>query len=172
MTSTLTNVNDMVDNKYLITRTMANQAEAGNIVHIMSAKNGADGFSLEYRVTATGQNFNIQFKRMEDFIRWARPDPFITRNYDAFTKDEIVHYIKVTNKSFASFGLPILIVLMAIVWAASLIFLQGTTAIIAGAAGSIVSLLLVLFIYKKRKSSIKMKMYYKVGTSKWGVKFK
>ena len=42
----------------------------------------------------------------------------------------------------------------------------------AGFAGSVVASLLILIIYKRQKSSVKMKMYYKLGTSKWGVKFK
>lgn len=170
MTNTL--VNEMVDNKYLVTRTLSNQAEAGNVVHIMSAKQDGEAISLDYRVTSTGQNFNIQFKKIDDFLRWARPDSFIARNYDAFSKDEIVHYIKVTERTFLSFGLPILLVLLAIVWTVSLVFIQGNLTYIAGTVGSVISSLLVFFIYKKQKSSVRMKMYYKVGTSKWGVKFK
>lgn len=172
MANMLNNINELVDAKYLVTRTISNQAEAGTIVHIMAARKASDGFALDYRVTATGQNYKIQFKNMNDFVKWARSDLFITRNYDAFTKDEIMHYIKVTGRTFASFCCPLMIVALIIVWVAALVFLKGTASVITGIVGSVVASLLILIIYKRQKSRVKMKMYYKLGTSKWGVKFK
>ncbi|MGN1105573.1 MAG: hypothetical protein ACI4RH_02905 [Huintestinicola sp.] len=172
MANMLNNINELVDTKYLITRSISNQAEAGTLVHIMAARKAADGFSLDYRVTQTGQNYKIEFRSMNDFVKWARSDQFISRNYDAFTKDEIMHYIKVTGRTFASFCCPLIIAALIIVWVAALVFLKGTASVIAGIIGSVVASLLILIIYKRQKSSVKMKMYYKLGTSKWGVKFK
>lgn len=172
MANMLNNIRDLVDSKFIITRSIGNQAEAGTLVHIMNAKTGSDGFSIDYRVTSTGQNYNIHFKNLNDFYKWARPDSFIARNYDAFTKDEIIHYLKVTGRTFGSFCCPLIIVALIVVWAAALIFLKGTSSLIVGIAGSLVSIALILLIFKKQKSGVKMKLYYKLGSSKWGVKFK
>lgn len=173
MANMLNNINDAVDGKFLVTRTISNQAEAGTMVHIMAARKAADGsFALDYRVTSTGQNYKISFKDMKDFLKWARPDLFIARNYDAFTKEEIMRYVKITSRTFASFCCPLIIVALIVVWVLALVLLKGAASIIAGISASVVASLLILIIYKRQKSNVKMKMYYKLGSSKWGVRFK
>lgn len=166
------NIRDLVDTKFVITRTIGNQAEAGTVVHIMNANGGANGCSIDYRVTATGQNYNIQFKSLGDFYKWARSDSFITRNHDSFTKDEIMQYLKVTGRTFASFCVPLIILALAVIWTIALLLLKGVATWIVGIAGSVVSAAVIIILFKRQKSDIKMKMYYKLGSSKWGVKFK
>lgn len=172
MAYSLTNVNDMVDGKFLVVKSVSNQAEQGTMVHIMAARNNRDGsFSLDYRVTSTGQNYKIAFKKLKDFFHWARPDTFIARNYDSFTKDEIQKYVKINNRTFSSYCIPLILVALIIVWGLSLTLIPTLTAqIITGASVSVFLAVVIFIIYKKSKYNIKMKMYYKLS-GKWGVKF-
>lgn len=173
MAYAITNIKDTVDGKFLVIRNISNQAESGTMVHIMGAKSNKDGsFLLDYRVTSTGQNYKIAFKKMKDFFHWARPDTFIARNYDSFTKDEIKKYVKINNRTFSSYCVPLILVLLIIVWGLSLTLIPTLTAqIITGASVSVVVAIVIFILYKKSKSNIKMKMYYKLS-DKWGVKFK
>lgn len=173
MAYSLTNVNDMVDGKFLVIRNVSNQAESGTMVHIMAARNNRDGsFSLDYRVTSTGQNYKIAFKKLKDFFNWARPDTFIARNYDSFTKAEIQKYVKINNRTFSSYCVPLILVVLIIVWGLCLTLIPATTTqIIVGSSASVVLAVIIFILYRKSKSNIKMKMYYKLS-SKWGVKFK
>ena len=169
----LKNINDAVDGKFLVTKTFPKQAEAGTIVHIMDArklKNG--GYQLDYRVTSTGQNYLIEFKQLTDFYAWARPDTFIARNYNSFSKKDILHYVKVTSRTFQSFCLPLIVAADVVVWVLAFVLMgTATSKILFGFLMSIVAAGVVIFIYVKQKSSVKMKMYQMIQ-SKLGIKFK
>ena len=105
------------------------------------------------------------------FCKWAQPDNFIARNYESFSLKDIQHYIKVKNRTFASFCLPIIIVLAAIVWAVALFVLKGTIGInlYSGAALTVVVFLLCsVSFFKSQKKKEKMRMY-KDDVLRWGV---
>lgn len=167
----LNDINDAVDGKFLVTKNVKNQAEVGTLVHIMGATtNSAGNFVVDYRITSTGQDFQIEFHHIKDFSKWARPDQFIARNYEKFKKEEIVKYISAQNKTFATSTLPILIILIAAIWFCSLHFLDGILSYIIAAAATVVSIGLGIVFYKKQKSNIKMKMYKKLSSA-WGINF-
>lgn len=173
MAYALNKINDMVDGKFLVIKNISNQADSGTMIHIMAARGNRDGsFSLDYRVTSTGQNYKIAFKKMRDFFHWARPDVFIARNYESFTKDEIRKYVKINNRTFSSYCVPLILVVLIVVWGLSLTLIPTTIAqIITGASVSVVAAIIIIVLYKKSKDNIKMKMYYKLS-GKWGVRFK
>ncbi len=169
----LKDIRDAIDGKFLVTKTLPKQAETGTIVHIMDArklKNG--GFQLDYRVTSTGSNYLIEFKTMKDFYAWARPDTFIARNYNSFSKKDILHYIKVTSRTFQSFCVPLMAVAVVLIFALSIILVKSVALkIVVALVGSIAACALVMFIYKKQKNDVKMKMYHMLS-NKLGIKFK
>jgi hypothetical protein len=170
----LKNINDAVDGKFLVTKSFPKQAEAGTIVHIMDArklKNG--GYQLDYRVTSTGQNYLIEFKQLKDFYAWARPDTFIARNYNSFSKKDIMHYVKVTSRTFQSFCVPLIVVAVIIAWVLAIVLFKGNAGmmILFGMLFSVAASAIVIVIYRKQKSGVKMKMYGMIQ-SKLGVKFK
>ena len=169
----LKNINDAVDGKFLVTKTFPKQAEAGTIVHIMDARKlKSGGYQLDYRVTSTGQNYLIEFKQLKDFYAWARPDTFIARNYNSFSKKDIMHYVKVASRTFQSFCVPLIVAAVVVVWILAFILMKGVgMKILFGFLMSIVAAALVIFIYRKQKSGVKMKMYQMIQ-SKLGIKFK
>lgn len=168
----LNSFDDAVDGKFLIVKSMTNQADVGTMVHIMGTNKGSGGSAVvNYRVTTTGQDYEVTFSSIKDFMAWARPDSFIARNYESFTKDEIRNYIKINNRTFASYCMPIIIALLVVVWIISILVIPGTALkIILGAVLSVVAFLAVVVIYKKQKSGVKMKMYKKLQ-NKWGINF-
>lgn len=169
----LKNINDAVDGKFLVTKSFPKQAEAGTIVHIMDARKlKSGGFQLDYRVTSTGQNYLIEFKQLKDFYAWARPDTFIARNYNSFSKKDIMHYVKVTSRTFQSFCVPLIVAAVVFVWVLAFILMNGIGMKIAfGFVMSIIAAAVVIFIYRKQKTGVKMKMYEMIQ-SKLGIKFK
>lgn len=167
----LNNIDEAVDRKFLVTKNRSNQAKAGTLVHIMGADDSS-GVKVNYRVTDTGQDFTIDFDTLNDFGKWAMPDSFIARYYEQFNNKEILHYIKVQCRTFASFCLPIII--GAVVLGVILGFILKSIFpfnIIIAAVLAIGGLIGSIMFQKKSKSSIKLKLYRKVS-SNWGIDFK
>ncbi|MCM1133528.1 MAG: hypothetical protein NC340_08660 [Ruminococcus flavefaciens] len=166
-------INEAVDRKFVVTKSMSGQAGAGTLVHIMDCSEKADGgVSVSYRVTETGQNFNADFASLKAFCKWARPDNFIARHYDNLSQKDVLYYIRVTGRSFVSFYLPILIVLLALVWIISLVAIKGIVGIIIGAVLSVAAAVGIVFFYKYQKKRVSMDIYSKVGSNRWGVVIK
>ena len=117
MTYMLNNLDEAVDRKFLVTKPMKAQAEPGSIIHVLDVKDRKkDGYLVEYRVTDVGKGYSFRdyaakFNSVKDFCNWARPDNFIARHYEAFDLKEIHNYIKVTDRSFVTSGLPLVVVL-------------------------------------------------------------
>lgn len=165
-------INDAVDEKFLIVKNLKNQAEAGSIIHVMSAGSYPGGITVNYRITATGQNYEVQFKSLGEFFKWARNDTFIARNYNSFSKEDIMRYIKVNSRTFATFSLPLILVSLIIIWLVVILLLKASTvSLIAGAVASVVFSVFFILLYKNQKSKVKMELYQKLS-NKWGVKFK
>ena len=174
MTYLLNNIDEAVDRKFLVCKNISNQARAGTMVHIMGSDDSS-GINVKYRVTDTGQDYNIQFETLKDFCKWAAPDTFIASYYENFSNKEILHYIKVTNRSFTSFCLPIIAVALVIIWVLAMVvlktFLKASICAIIGGVLSVVAIVAVIYMYRQQKSSVKLKLYRKVS-SNWGIEFK
>ncbi len=166
----LYSIDEAVDRKFIVTKSISSQAKIGSLVHIMDSSEKSDGISVDYRITSTGQDFSIQFDNLKQFCKWARPDNFIARHYENLDQKDILHYIKVSNRTFASFCLPIIIVLLAIIWAVALIALDQN--FIVGAILSVIAIIAVIAIYKYQKTNVVLKLYSKVGTNNWGITIK
>ena len=75
----LYSIDEAEDRKFIVTKAMSGQAKMGTLVHIMECSENSSGISVSYRVTETGQDFNIKFENLKQFCKWARPDNFIAR---------------------------------------------------------------------------------------------
>lgn len=172
MAFTLYSIDEAIDRKFVVTKTISSQAKAGTLIHIMGTKEKPDQVSVKYRVTESGQDFVIKFENVKQFCKWARPDNFIARNYERLSNKEIQHYLKVMGRSVATFCLPIIVVALVLVWIAALFLIKKTpTNFIVGGAASAVVAIGVLMFYKIQKNNVKMRLYKKVS-SNWGVVFK
>ncbi|MDE6665760.1 MAG: hypothetical protein K2K14_06190 [Ruminococcus sp.] len=166
----LNNIEDAVDQKYLITKSLKNQAEAGTVIHIMGAQTESDGVSVKYRVTSTGQDYTAKFADVKQFSKWATADNFVARYQDNLTTSEIKRYIKVRNNSFmASGGIPV-IAGVAVIWLIMLValvtkLLAWWQILIGGVCLSVIVYFGITTFYKKRRSKVMSQIYNKVSTA-------
>ena len=174
MTYMLNDIDEAIDRKFLVTKTLSNQVEAGTIVHIMDAVNEKDGsVTVYYRITYTKQDYTVKFENLKQFCKWARPDNFIARHYESFDIKEIQQYIKVKGRGFISFYLPIILVAAIIVWVVSLLVIKGTVGVIVGAALTVAIAGAVIYLYRSTKHKTMIKLYSKISSnSNWGINFK
>ncbi len=169
----LTDINEAVDGKFLVTKNMTSQAKVGTMIHIMSAKESPDGsVLLGYRVTGTGQNFTVRFDSIKAFCAWARPDTFIARYYECFDSDEISKYIKINNRTVVTFCVPLIVIALVLIWILFGAIIKGTAGVVLGIVFSLVAVGVVFFLYKQSKNKIKMDLYKKVSAARWGVTIK
>ena len=167
----LNNISDAIDGKFLITKSIANQAGIGTLVHIMDARQNSSGtISVNYRITSTGQDYSVEFSQMQDFCKWAYPDQFIARNYAKFDRDDIIKYIKSQNKTFLTGCLPFIIISVIAIWVLCGIMLDGILFPVISIVASTAASVLLVWLYKKSKSSVMMYMYKKLSSS-WGIDF-
>lgn len=175
----LLNVDEAIDRKFLVTKHMKGQVESGNIIHVMDAESAKDGsVTVTYRVARFNgkfhdyQDYTAKFESLASFCKWAQPDNFIARNYEVLDIKDIQHYIKVKNRSFASFCLPIILILAAVIWVLSFVVLKSIVLqMIVGVLLTLVIAFSVFFIFKSQKKQEKLKLYQKISTS-WGVVIK
>lgn len=165
----LYSIDDAVDHKYVVIKPMNGQAKTGTLIHIMDTHETSDGVTVDYRVTKTGQNYVAKFPTVKDFCKWCKPDTFIARHYESLTKKEIRQYLKITDRTFVSFCLPLIVVALAIIWVLAMVVIKGTVGIIVGAVLSVVAVIAVLYLFKSQKEKIKLKLYSKVNV---GISFK
>lgn len=166
-------IDEAVDRKYVVTKSTSGQAQAGTLIHIMDCEEKGDGtLSVSYRVTDTGQDFNMDFSNLKQFCKWARPDNFIARHYDNLERKDIISYIRVTGRNFTSFWLPILIAVLAVIWIIAVFAIKGIAGIVAGAVLSVAAVGGVIFYSGYEKKHASTSMYSKVGASSWGISIK
>ena len=176
MDATLNSIEDAVDRKFLITKSLKGQAEMGTIIHVLdTAKKSNGAVKVKYRVTEKGekysyQDYTVKFDSFEDFTKWASTDNFIARHYEEFDIKDIQHYIKVNNRSFASV-LPILVIILAVVWVVAMVAVKGGIGIAAGALLTVVAIIMSFVLFNKSKTNAKMKLYDKVSAN-WNVVIK
>ncbi len=164
MTYLLSSIDDAIDRKFLVTKSLPGQVEAGTLVHIMGGTQEGTGISVDYRVASTYQDFNIKFPTLKDFSKWARPDNFIARHYDKLDKFDIQQYIKVSNTSLASI-LPVIGILALILVIACLILIPNKVLgiIVALVLSGLAGFGLIRFVHN-RKTKMLTKLYSKIGS--------
>ncbi len=174
MTYMLNDIDEAIDRKFLVTKTLSNQVEAGTIVHIMDAVNEKDGtVTVYYRITYTKQDYTVKFDNLKQFCKWARPDNFIARHYESFDIKEIQQYIKVKDRGFLNFYLPIILVGVIIAWVFAMVAVKGTGGVVLGVLLTIAIAGLVIWLYRSTKHKTMIKLYSKISSnSNWGINFK
>lgn len=171
----LLNIDEAIDRKFLVSKTLKGQAEAGNIIHVMDAENSSNSVLVTYRVSHYNERFHdyqdytVKFENVAQFCKWAQPDNFIARNYENLNIKDIQHYIKIKNRSFTTFCLPLIIVAAIIFFA----LLVGVLKL--GVVGVILALVLTLgaafaifVLFRNQKKQEKMRLYSKISSG-WGV---
>lgn len=174
----LLNIDEAIDRKFLVSKTLKGQAEAGNIIHVMDAEGSANSVLVTYRVSHYNEKFHdyqdytAKFENLSAFCKWCQPDNFIARNYECFSIRDIQHYIKVKNRNFASFCLPIILIAAIIIWACALLLFKDKLiiGIIIGAVLTLLVLFGAVYLLKVQKKKEKMRLYRKVSAG-WGVVF-
>ena len=175
MTYMLNDIDEAIDRKFLVTKTLSNQVQAGTIVHIMDALNNKDGtVTVYYRITYTKQDYTVKFDNVKQFCKWARPDNFIARHYESFNIKEIQRYVKLKDRTFTSFCLPILLVVIAVIWAICLLlFKKDTFGYVLGVILTVGLSVIITFWYRSSRQRELIKLYSKVSAnSNWRVNFK
>ena len=177
MTYMLNSIDDAIDRKFLVTKNMKGQTAIGSIIHVMGATQTANSVVVDYRVTTFDKkfseykNFSATFDNLKQFCSWARPDVFIARHYENLSLKDIRRYIKMKNRTFFSYCLPIILVLAAVIWALAILALDGVATVIVGTALTIVAAIFVVSAFKKNKKQEMQRLYKKIGTG-WNVVFK
>lgn len=159
----LYSIDEAVDHKYIVTKSIRHQAKKGTLVHIMDARENYDGISVDYRVTKTKQDYTVRFTNVKKFSKWCMPSTFLAKYYDELSFREVVRYIKVEKRTFLTFQLPIILVCLALIWAASLFFLKGLLGIIVGSAASVIVIVAVLVLSHITKHQMFERLYEKVS---------
>lgn len=175
----LLNIDEAVDRKFLVTKAMRGQAEVGTIIHVMDAEQQGQAVIVYYRVTRYNEKFHdyqdytAKFENLSAFCKWCQPDNFIARNYECFSIRDIQHYIKVKNRNFASFCLPIILIAAIIIWVVLALLMFKDNLIIGIIIGAVLTLLVLIgavYLLKVQKKKEKMRLYRKVSAG-WGVVF-
>lgn len=175
----LLNIDEAVDRKFLVSKTIKGQAEAGNIIHVMDASGNSDGsVSVFYRVIRNNgkfhdyQDYNAKFDNLAQFCKWAQPDNFIARNYEVLNIKDIQHYIKIKNRTFTTFCLPMIIVAAVIIWIVAMLVIKSTVVgVVVASVLTVVALFAITFVFRNQKKREKARMYTKISSA-WGVVIK
>ena len=166
MTYLLNDIQDAVDRKFLVTKTLPRPAEAGTVVHIMGTDQNSGGITVKYRVTSTKQDFSTKFESIKDFCNWARPDSFIARYSENLSLKDVQQYIKVKNRSFTNFCLPIILVAAVIIWAVCLVAIPTKlVGIIIAACMTVLISFLVWTFFKTSKTKFMTRLYGKISSN-------
>ena len=172
----LLNIDEAIDRKFLVTKAMKGQADIGTIIHVMDAEQQGQAVIVYYRVTRYNEKFHdyqdytAKFENLAAFCKWAQPDNFIARNYECFSIRDIQLYIKIKNRNFASFCLPIILVAAIIIWVVALFVVKGIVGIVLGSVLTLVVIVGAFSLLKMQKKKEKMRLYRKVSAG-WGVVF-
>ncbi len=165
----LYSIDEAIDCKYIVTKTLSGQAKAGTLIHIMDTTEKSDGIQVDYRVTRTGQNFVIKFENLKQFCKWARPDSFLARHYDSFSKKEVLQYLKVSERTFTTFCVPLMAIAVVLVWLLSVLAFDGALTVVFGIILSLAAVAGVFVFFRLSKEKVLVKMYGKVNV---GISFK
>lgn len=168
----LNNIEDAVDQKYLVTKSLKNQAAAGTVIHIMGTQTESDGVTVKYRVTKTGEDYSCKFADVKQFSKWASSDNFVARYQDNLSPSDIRQYMKICDTSFMASGGIVTIVGIALVLVILIIaMIAGKLAWWQLLVGTICFSVIIYFgattFYKRRRNKIMSQIYNKVSAA-WG----
>lgn len=168
----LNNIEDAVDQKYLVTKSLKNQAAAGTVIHIMGTQTESDGVTVKYRVTKTGEDYSCKFADVKQFSKWASSDNFVARYQDNLSPSDIRQYMKICDTSFMASGGIATIVGIALVLVILIIaMIAGKLAWWQLLVGTICFSVIIYFgattFYKRRRNKIMSQIYNKVSAA-WG----
>jgi len=163
----LFSIEDAVDSKYIVTKSLRQQAKMGTLIHVMDASETSDGVTVKYRVTKTKQDFTIKFETIKQFCSWCMPSTFLAKYYDKLSHRDIISYIKAENRSFVSFYLPIILVSLLVVWLVALFIVKDMAGVMIGVIlGAVLSVLViggVFLISHLSKNAMIERLYKKVS---------
>ena len=168
----LNSIDDAVDRKYLVAKTIKGQVEAGTVIHIMGAQQEPNGITVNYRVTSTGEDHSAKFSDLKEFCKWASADNFVARYQENLTTKDIRDYIKVRDTSFlATGGIPVIISIL-IVWGIVLVGILFDTELLAiwqlilgGVCLSVMVYFIITTLYKRRRTKVMTQIYNKVSAN-------
>ncbi|MBR5089753.1 MAG: hypothetical protein IK093_10015 [Ruminiclostridium sp.] len=144
----LYSIDDAVDCKYIVIKSMREQAKMGTLIHIMDAHESSDGITVKYRVTKTQQDFTIKFDTIKQFCNWCMPSTFLAKYYDKLSTRDIIRYIKIEKRGFWSFYFPIILFVLVAVWLVALLVLKDMTGVLLGIIiGSVLSVIAVVGVF-------------------------
>lgn len=171
----LLSIDEAIDRKFLVTKSVKGQAEAGTIIHVMDAEKAPNNsIVVYYRVARFNQKFHdyqdftAKFEDLSQFCKWVQPDNFIARNYESFSIKDIQHYIKIKKRTFASFCLPLILLAAVIIWGLSLYFMEAPISIIIASVLTVFVIVAIFSMFRTQKRKEKLRMYKKISTG-WGV---
>ncbi len=170
MAQYLFSFDEAIDGKFIVTKNISGQAKSGTMIHVLDCvPKGNGGCTVWYRVTESGQDFSIGFDSLKDFCNWARTDKILIRHYASLSRKDVMQYLKITNRGYAKFYLPILIVLIAVIWVAMIAAVGGGIGIVLAVVLSLVAAVASLFLYKGQRKKAILAIYSKVSKNNWGV---
>ena len=164
-------INSAIDSKYVVVKSMKGQAKVGSLIHVMDGKETSDGVTINYRLTKTKQDYVANFDTLKDFCTWCMPSVFLARYYDKLSHREIIRYIKVENRSFLTFHLPVILICLVLVWAgivgaALFNLIAWSLGIIIGAVASVLIIGGVFLFDKISSKMMHERLYDKVMVSR------
>ncbi len=168
MAFSLYSIDEAVDHKYIVIKSVKKQVKKGTLIHVMDAEETSDGVMIKYRVTKTNQDFTVTFDTIKQFCSWCMPSAFLAKYYDKLSYREVMKYIQAENRNFLAFHLPIILVCLAIVWAATIVlinmgFVASSLGLIIGGAASVVCVVGVFVIAHIVKTCTVERLYDKVS---------
>ena len=159
-------IDKTIDSKYIVVKSIKEQARVGALVHIMDARETSDGITVKYRVTQTKQDYVIKFDTIKQFCEWVMPSVFLARYYDNLSHREIISYIHAENRSFLTFHLPIILICLVIIWVCALFLITGVAGIAVGASLSVTAVAGVFLFDKISVKLMHERLYDKVTNAK------
>lgn len=170
MTQYLFSFDEAIDSKFIVNKTLSGQAKAGTMIHVLDCvPKGNGGCTVWYRVTETGQDFSLSVNSLKEFCNWARTDKILIRHYNSISHKDVMQYMKITNRGFLQFYVPILAVILLIVWIALMVTVGGVFGAVLAAVLSIAAFFAILFVYRSQRKKAIFNIYSKVGKNNWGV---
>lgn len=144
----LFSIEDAVDCKYVVTKNIRQQAKSGTLIHVMDAEETSDGVTVSYRVTKTKQDFTIRFDTIKQFCSWCMPSQFIAKYYDKLSRRDIMNYIKIENRSFVGFYLPLILICLVAVWLVTMFVVKDMVGVMVGVIiGAVTSVVVIVAVF-------------------------
>ena len=168
MAFSLYSIDEAVDHKYIVVKSIKEQVKKGTLVHIMDAIESSDGITVKYSVTKTNQDLTVRFNTIKQFCNWCMPSSFLAKYYNKLSYRDVIKYIQAENRSFPVFHLPIILISLAIIWSLSMLmvymkFIELPFGLIIGGALSVICIVCVFVLTHVSKTHMIEQLYEKVS---------